>query len=65
MASLFSKPKTIEVPVAVTEEDEEVKAASRAEAERIRKRRGAASNIYTGPEGVMGTATTTKTKLGE
>ena len=65
MSSLFHKPDVPELPPVVTESDERVKAAARAETMKMKKRRGYASTILTGPEGVTEPASTFKTKLGE
>ena len=45
-------------------EDESVKEAARREAELMKRRRGYASTIATGPQGVLTPATTLKTTLG-
>jgi pantothenate kinase len=52
------KPKTI-MPTDTTAEQ-----AAYAEAEQMRKRRGAASTMLTGPGGVQGQPTTLKSQLG-
>ena len=72
MAGLFSKPKmptpiipsvpTVPTP---TEIDTAAKEAAAREAERIRKRKGAASTILTSPSGVTIAPTVLKEKLGE
>lgn len=65
MGSLFSKPSPPPAPAPiVTDDTESVKEAARAEAERMRKRRGMKSTILTGPGGVMDTASILKTTLG-
>ncbi len=53
-------PPVTEPPV-----DTAAQQAAYAEAESLRKRRGAASTILTGPSGVTSTPTTMKTRLGD
>jgi hypothetical protein len=57
-------PKTPEISAPITAEDPAVKEAAAAEAARLRKRKGYASTILTGSEGVTGTPTTKKETLG-
>jgi hypothetical protein len=65
MGSLFSSPKAPE-PIIVPPkgEDPRLAEAARKEAERLRRLRGTASTILTGPQGVTATPPTV-TKLGE
>lgn len=51
-------------PPVVTQNTEAVKEAARLEADRLRKRRGAASTILTGPAGVLGSAPGQQVTLG-
>lgn len=60
--SAATQPKKPEPPLLGKPEDP-MKAAY-AEMEAIRKRKGAASTILTGPEGVMGQPSTLKAQLG-
>ena len=63
MASLFSKPKTPSVPVAVTNTDAAVEAAAKAETDKLRKRKGFMSTWLTGPQTTGGDTTGTNTGL--
>ena len=51
-------------PKAAAATDEEVLAAAKAEAERLRRRKGRGSTILTSPTGITTEATTHKTTLG-
>jgi len=66
--NLFRKPKspTKVMPESepVTDDSEEVKEAAAREADALRKRRGRASTILTGPGGVMTSPNVYKTILG-
>jgi len=53
------QPKAIAPPT-----DEEAKLAAKAEAERLRKRRGFLSTIFTSTQGVTGEANVKKAELG-
>jgi hypothetical protein len=68
MASIFSKPKMPEPimapPPPSTSDDRAAQEAAAREAERIRKRKGMASTIKTGPEGLTEAPTVLKEKLG-
>jgi len=67
MAALFSKPK-ISYPApaqqATTEDEAAAAQAAKAEAERLRKRRGMRGTILTGAQGLSNTASVLKTSLG-
>ncbi len=65
MGSMFSKPKMPEPIIVPPKTDPAIAEAARKEAERLRRLRGAASTILTGPGGVTTAPTTVKTKLGE
>ena len=65
MTSVFKKHKTPDVPNAVTSSDVNAQAAAQAETDRIKKRRGLYSTWLTGPQGMNGSDTGLKTKLGE
>ncbi len=67
MGSLFSKPKMPEtVSETITDADREaIMAAANAESQRLRKRRGFASSIFTSVSGDTSIPTTLKAKLGE
>jgi hypothetical protein len=60
--SSMNQPKAPQVPS--TQSSDTTEAAAYAQAEAMRKRRGAASTILTGPQGDMGTPQTMKTQLG-
>ncbi len=60
--TIATQPKKPEPPILGKPEDP-MKAAY-AEMEAVRKRKGAASTILTGPEGVMGQPSTLKATLG-
>ncbi len=66
MAGLFRAPKMPQLiqqePVQI--DDPDVKEAARLEAARIRKRKGVASTILTGPQGLEGTPDLLKATLG-
>ena len=69
MGSMFSKPKIPEPimappPPPLPSADTAAQEAAAREAERIRKRKGMASTIKTGPEGLTEAATVLKEKLG-
>ena len=64
MSALFSSPKTPKVQMPVTDDDAEVKEAARLEAENLRKRRGMASTILSGPQGVTDQPSLIKATLG-
>ena len=68
MGSMFSKPKIPEPimapPPPSTSDDRAAQEAAAREAERIRKRKGMASTIKTGPEGLTEAPTVLKEKLG-
>ena len=65
MAGLFRSPRMPTVATEpITEDDPKVKEAERVEAERLRKRRGMASTIMTGPQGVLGTPDLLRAELG-
>ncbi len=68
--NVFSKPKMPEPIIAPpppppAADDMAAKEAAAREAERIRKRKGAASTIMTSPSGVTEAPTVLKQKLGE
>jgi len=66
MSSMIKRntPEAPEISAPITAETPEVKEAAAAEALRLKKRKGYASTILTGPEGVTGEATTKKETLG-
>ncbi len=64
MGSLFSRSKMPAITPAVTDDSAAVKEAARLEAERMRKRRGIASTILTGPEGLTTEPSLLRTTLG-
>jgi len=66
MSGLFGKRSypIIQQTPPVTETHPDVKEAARLERERMRKRKGYASTILTGPSGVLGNPDLLKTKLG-
>ncbi len=61
-----SSPPPVIIPSvpAPVDNSAQIKAAAQAEAERIKKRKGAASTIQTAAEGVLTPAPTLKTTLG-
>ena len=65
MAGLFSRPK---VPAMIyqppSQDTAAVQDAARAEAERLRKRKGMRATILTGPQGITEPAPIFKTTLG-
>jgi hypothetical protein len=61
---IFTPPKPPKVRDVVTDDDAGVKEAARLEAENLRKRRGMASTILTGPSGVTDTPSLIKATLG-
>ncbi len=67
MGSLFSKPKMPGTALApMAEADlEAIREAANAESQRLRKRRGFASSIFTSVSGDTSIPTTLKAKLGE
>jgi ribosomal protein S8 len=64
MVSMFHKEKAPAITPAPQKSDEQVQEAARREAEMLRRKKGYASTIVTGPEGVTTPATTQKTLLG-
>lgn len=64
MAALFSRPSKPTVYPSITDDTAAVKEAARREAERLRKRKGLASTIMTGPQGVTEGANVLKSTLG-
>ena len=58
-------PAPIPTPTAPSVDSTAAKEAAAREAERLRKRKGAASTIATGPQGVQTEATTYKKTLGD
>jgi len=68
MSGLFSSVKKTKAPAftapPVTDDTEAVKEAALRESERLRKRKGFASTIVTGPTGVSGNAPGTRNTLG-
>ena len=65
MAALFSKPKAPYIPpVDTSAEDAAAEEAAKAEADRLRKRKGMRSTILTGAQGVTSPASVHKTLLG-
>lgn len=64
MSFFFSKPKMPAVQAPVTDDTAEVQAAARAEADRLRKKRGVRSTILTGSRGLTDTPSTLRTTLG-
>jgi hypothetical protein len=64
MSSMFHKEKAPTILPPPQKEDESVKEAARKEAEMLRRKKGYASTIVTGPEGVTTPPTTQKTLLG-
>jgi len=66
MSSLIkaNTPRVPAISAPVTSESTEVKEAAAGEAARLRKQRGYASTILTGPGGAEGEATTKKETLG-
>lgn len=69
VTSIFKSPKTPSAPTiatapAATSNTEQVKEAARMEADKLRKRRGAASTFVTGAAGVTGQAPGQRASLG-
>ncbi len=60
----LKSPAAMSATIPKTTTDKAISAAAYAETEALRKRRGSASTIVTGPMGVLGTPTTLKTALG-
>ena len=65
MGSLFSVPKAQPMARPPKFSDEKVKEAAAREQEAMKRRKGYAASIATGPQGVTNPATTVKTKLGD
>lgn len=64
MSGLFSVPKVPRPQPIIMSDSPQVTEAANAEAARMKKKKGAASTILTGPEGVTETAATGKATLG-